>query len=114
MKRTHLKRSGSIRAKPKKRAPKDERLHMSLVAAMPCLVCGAWPVEVHHVHSDGYQRLARTNKRVVPLCSVAHRTGKFAVHVIGHAAFNERNGFDLLAIADRLWREFEDLNNDRG
>lgn len=56
--------------KPKTRRAhktKAEREHMAAVAALPCLVCGCWPVEVHH---EGWPR---SNLRLLPLCPCHHR-----------------------------------------
>ncbi len=84
----------------------SEKRHFARLAKMECIACGAWDVELHHVTSDGHQRLSKRHDRVVPLCAAGcHRLGPQAVHVIGHAAFNELHGFDLLEIADGLWRE---------
>jgi hypothetical protein len=93
-----------LRPKPRKRATQAERAHMERVAGMGCTICGGW-AEVHHVVSDGFKRLSRDHRRVVPLCGNAHRNGRDAVHRIGHAAFNALHGVDLLATADRLWSE---------
>ena len=41
--------------------------HMGRVAQLPCLVCGAWPVEVHHEGSP------RSDMNVLPLCDKHHR-----------------------------------------
>lgn len=92
--------------KPKRRkAPTAaEKRHLARVAAVPCLVCGA-AAEVHHVVSDGYQRLSRDHKRVTPLCPDHHRTGPDAVHVLSHSGFTARHGIDLLAVAEQLWEE---------
>jgi hypothetical protein len=79
-----------------------EKRHMDRIAAMPCLVCGA-PANIHHVISDGFQRITRTHRRVTPLCRWCHQDGPQAVHAIGHAAFNNLHGFDLLEWADREW-----------
>lgn len=97
MRRTAMKRA------PRKAAPAPEKRHLAHVAAMPCLVCGGQAC-VHHVVSDGHQRLTRNHRRVVPLCRVDHQDGPGAVHVIGHRAFCELHG-DILALADRLWSE---------
>lgn len=80
----------------------SERRHMAWVAARGCLVCGA-EAEVHHVHSDGMKRIAKSHWRVVPLCPDHHRNGPDAVHRIGHARFTELFYFDLLEVADELW-----------
>lgn len=99
--RTPLKRT-QMRRTPAKRASAAERRHMDRVAEMGCLVCGA-DAEVHHVHSDGYQRLTKTNRRVAPLCPWHHRQGPDAVHSLGHGGFTITHGIDLLAWADREW-----------
>ena len=41
--------------------------HMGRVAQMRCIVCGAWPVEVHH------EEKPRNDFRVLPLCPPHHR-----------------------------------------
>ena len=101
-----------IRKKPlrsrKKAATAAERAHMARVAEMPCLVCGASST-VHHVTSDGYQRITRSNWLVVPLCPVHHQI-QFGPHesveALGHAGFTLTYGVDLLAEAVRLKGEF--------
>jgi hypothetical protein len=86
-----------------------ERRHLHRVAEMPCLVCGS-PSTVHHVTSDGYQRLTRTHERIVPLCPRHHMIQfgpRESVEALGHAGFTATYGLDLLAIADQLWAESE-------
>lgn len=104
-----LTRKTPLRRIPMKRKakakPQAERDHHRKVAVMPCLACGSWPVEVHHVRHDGRTSISRNHKLVVPLCSVHHRTGPDAVHVIGHPAFNERFGINQYKRAKRLWEE---------
>jgi hypothetical protein len=94
------RRKGPTR-KPVKTAA--EREHHRRVALMPCLACGVWPVEVHHVRHDGRTSITRNHKLVIPLCSVCHRTGPNAVHTIGHPAFNELHGINQIERARRLW-----------
>jgi hypothetical protein len=84
-----------------------ERRHLERVAALPCLVCDQ-PSTVHHVTSDGHQRLTRTHERVVPLCPVHHMIQfgpRESVEALGHAGFTAEYGIDLLAAADWLWAE---------
>lgn len=40
---------------------------MARVAALPCLVCGYWPVEVHH------EGKPRSDMNVLALCARHHR-----------------------------------------
>lgn len=74
-------------------------IHMGLVARLPCLVCGARPVEVHHCPDP------RTDMRVLPLCPRHHRRefGSGAYHY-SPRAFRELHGTDeaLLKIVDDM------------
>jgi hypothetical protein len=82
-----------------------ERRHLDRVAQMGCLVCGQ-PSTVHHVTSDGYQRLTRSHERIVPLCPRHHmiQFGPYeSVEALGHAGFRETYDIDLLAVAKGLW-----------
>ena len=80
---------------------------------MPCLACGKWPVDVHHVtgYADRMGRAPKRHDRVVPLCKVHHdvQHGPFhSVHALGHESFFHVHGIDLMAEAQRLWRESVD------
>jgi hypothetical protein len=61
------------RISAKKRAHKaaeraaGAREHMAAVKALPCLVCGAYGVEVHH------EGTPRSDFNVLPLCPAHHR-----------------------------------------
>lgn len=93
---------------PRKRATASEKRHYERVVALGCIVCGA-AATIHHVTSDGNQRIARSNKRIVPLCPSHHQIQhgpKGSVEALGHAGFTAVYGIDLLAEADRLWIEF--------
>jgi hypothetical protein len=48
-------------------ARQDGLAHMGLVALLPCLVCGAYGVEVHH------EGKPRSDFNVLPLCHAHHR-----------------------------------------
>ena len=91
-------------AKPAK--SKEERLHHARVALLPCMACGAWPVEVHHVRHDGRKGISRDHKLVVPLCPHDHRTGPQAVHTIGSPQFDALHGFSQFDRARQLWEEY--------
>lgn len=61
------KASAKKRAKKATEAAHGAREHMARIAAMPCLVCGAWPVELHH------EGKPRSDWHVIPLCPRHHR-----------------------------------------
>jgi hypothetical protein len=102
-----LTRSKPMRPTRRKATTAVERCHLDRVAAMGCLVCGL-PVTIHHVTSDGHQRLTRTHQRIVPLCPTHHMI-QFGPHesveALGHAGFTATYGIDLLEVADALWRQ---------
>jgi hypothetical protein len=90
------------RIKPKE--PK-EPTYLGFIASLGCLVCGC-PATVHHVTSDGYKRLARSDRRVAPLCCRHHQIQhgpRESVEALGHAGFKARYGIDLLKWADDAW-----------
>lgn len=72
---------------------------MARVAELPCLVCGSWPVEIHHMPDP------RSDMRVIPLCPQHHRRefGPSAYHY-SRRAFNDLHGSDadLLARVDAM------------
>jgi hypothetical protein len=46
------------------------KAHMAVAAALPCIACGAWPVEVHH---EWDLSNPKSDMRVLPLCPMHHR-----------------------------------------
>jgi hypothetical protein len=83
---------------------------MEHVASLGCLVCGD-PATIHHVTSDGRQRIARSHKRVAPLCPRHHQIQwgpKESVEALAHAGFAATYGFDLLTWATDAWDRREE------
>lgn len=106
-----LARTAPMKVKPRKAPTAAEKRHLRRVAETGCLVCGE-PSTVHHVTSDGFQRLTRTHERITPLCPVHHMIQfgpKVSVEALGHAGFTATYGIDLLAVATRLWAESQEL-----
>ena len=104
--KTPLRRAKPLRPKPRPRKTAEECRHFARVAMMPCLVCGAGPVQVHHVTSTIHGgRFSRSDHRVVPLCFAHHKAegGPESVENLSHRGFYERHGIDLLAKAIELW-----------
>lgn len=111
--RVPLPRKTRMKPTRRKAPTAAERRHLARVAALPCLVCGDAST-VHHVTSDGYQRLTRTHERIVPLCPVHHMIQfgpRESVEALGHAGFTVAYGIDLLAVADRLWAQSKAAND---
>jgi hypothetical protein len=66
--------------------------HMERVARLPCLVCGAHLVEVHH------EGKPRSDLRVLPLCAAHHRRewGAGAIHYSPRAFYALHGPSDAL------------------
>ena len=56
-----------------------ERKHMGKVAQLPCVVCGAEPVELHHIREGQGMAQRAQHWLVIPLCPDCHR-GPRGVH----------------------------------
>lgn len=105
-----MKRSGPIKRKRPTPPTAEERRHIERVASLPCLVCGEWPVTVHHVtgYSNRAGRFARSHKLIVPLAARYHliqHGPRESVEAVGHRGFYELHGIDLRGEAERLWEE---------
>ena len=79
-----------------------ERRHLNRIGEMPCLVCDG-PAVIHHVVSNGYQRITRTHRLITPLCYRHHVDSPEAIHRIGHANFYAMHGIDLYKWACVEW-----------
>lgn len=75
---------------------KLEQAHLQRVAEMPCVVCGNWPVQVHHIETGMGRR--KDHMRVIALC-YDHHQGANGLHTIGRKAWVQRYGreADLMA-----------------
>lgn len=60
-----------------------EKRHLDAVASLPCVVCGARPVSIHHVRRYGE---TRKHSKVVPLC-YTHHQGTAGIHTLGKREF---------------------------
>lgn len=60
--------------KPEKpeRGTKRCKAHMARVAAMPCAICGFWPVHVHHRWVGRFSQRKASDLETMPLCQRHH------------------------------------------
>ena len=106
MKRTPLARSKPLQArKPmnkvsaKRKAKKASAEgqagleHMARVAQLPCVICGAWPVHVHHCFHGRYGARKASDFDTIPLCPRDHLDGPEAIHR-DKSGWMARNGPD--------------------
>lgn len=58
---------------------KAERKHMDKVAQLPCCLCGAYGVQVHHIREGQGMGQRAGNFLAIPLCPDCH-TGPQGIH----------------------------------
>lgn len=82
-------------------------VHMARVAALPCVICGYWPVEVHHCISGRFSQRRAPDTMTIPLCLDHHR-GAAGIHT-SKARWEAEHGLDtdyLPVVADQLAGQF--------
>lgn len=87
-----------------------ERLHMSLVAGLGCVICHA-PAEIHHMKTNpitgrhlGMGQRA-SNFHVIPLCPRHHRQGRMGeAYHSGPRAWEVIHGTEI-----ELWAKVQEL-----
>lgn len=83
-----MKRS-PIKRRPRKKQPEDDPKYLEFIRHEFCIVgmehgsegCSR-VTEAHHAGDHGYAQRA-PDRTALPLCISHHRTGKYAVHVLG-------------------------------
>lgn len=58
--------------------------HMGKVAALPCVVCGGGPVEVHHMLAGRTPGRRSPDWLTMPLCEDCHRGSHNGIHGLQH------------------------------
>lgn len=78
--------------------------HMARVATLPCCICGAQPVEVHHIREGQGAAQRAQDALTIPLCPEHHR-GAAGIHGLGRRGFYARYKRDELDyLADTIER----------
>lgn len=85
--------------------------HLSMVRRCPCLICGRYPCDAHHLLRTGEHGMSRksSDRWAVPLCGTvrgawAHHKGKDSPHAHGNEdEWFALHGLDGRAIARALW-----------
>ena len=83
-----------------KRHTAAEQRHLDRVAQLPCVLCGAQPVEIHHIREGQGAAQRASHFLVAALCPDCHR-GPNGFHGLGRKGFATRyklDELDLLAM----------------
>lgn len=100
----------------KKKPPtKEEKAHMSKVAALGCIACRnkgfyGTPAEIHHIRAGVGMGQRSGHKKSIPLCTPHHRTGGFGVAIhAGQKTWEAEYGteLELLEQVEELLRKQE-------
>lgn len=96
---------------------KAEKLHLSRVAALGCIVCrnlsyGESPAEIHHCSSGTGLSVRADNFHVIPLCHAHHRTGGYGVAIhAGRKSWEEKFGTEAELLSQVLQELGESVND---
>jgi hypothetical protein len=84
---------------------KKDPARLAAVAQLPCVICGARPVEVHHIICGRYSQRKSPDSMTIPLC-VWHHRGPEGIHQ-DKAAWEAKHGPDygFLPLVDRLIKQ---------
>jgi hypothetical protein len=85
------------------------REHLKFVSLQPCLICGRWPSDAHHLRFMQPRALGRrvSDEFAVPLCRTHHR----ALHRRGdEPAWWREVNLDPIVLAERLWAQSRVIN----
>lgn len=96
-----------LKADKPERGTAEAKAYMAEVAKLPCVICGAWPVEVHHVISGRYSQRKASDFDTIPLCRWDHTQGPYSIHR-NKTAWQNRHGMDtdyLEAVKKQLGRD---------
>lgn len=63
------------------------------VAELACVVCGSWPVAVHHALTGGLGHGRKNHMLVLPLCFSCHQ-GERGIHTLGRKAWQAKYGME--------------------
>ena len=87
------------------------KAHMARVAQLPCVICGASPVEVHHCKSGRYSQRKASDFDTIPLCWNHHQgpDGFHTAQRTWEALHGPDTGF-LLIVKMALAKEAPDLS----
>ncbi len=86
--------------------------HLDFIRTLPCLVCGAFPVEAAHIRMSSEVADKREtgiaekpdDAFTVPLCAKCHRTGPESQHNIGEYKFWQKCKIPPIFVSLALWQ----------
>lgn len=98
---------------PGQRGPRRiDKAHKGRIAALPCIICGARPVEVAHVRyacpASGKRETGMaekpSDKWTLPMCPLHHRIAPAAQHKMNEREFWDLHCIDPIEICEWLYR----------
>lgn len=79
---------------------KAEKDHMDKVSQLPCAVCGAFGVHVHHQRTGIGMGRRATAFQTIPLCP-EHHQGMTGIHGMGRKAFERHHGVTEIELLEK-------------
>lgn len=76
---------------------KADKEHMGRVAQLPCAICGAFGVHVHHIRTGVGMGKRASDFDTLPLCQ-EHHQGMTGIHGMGRKAWERHHGITELEL----------------
>lgn len=75
----------------------ESKRHMGRISQMPCAICGAFGVHVHHLRTGIGMGRRASDFDTMPLCP-EHHQGMTGIHGMGRKAFERHHGITELEL----------------
>lgn len=75
----------------------ESKRHMGRIAQMPCAICGAFGVHVHHIRTGIGMGMRASDFDTLPLCP-EHHQGMTGIHGMGRKAWERHHGITELEL----------------
>lgn len=86
----------------------SDRPYKAFIASLPCVVCGAWPVEVAHIGLRGLMQKC-SDRETIPLCLKHHAHGQPESHHTLGRYFWAHHGIDRPELLARLQAAYVEM-----
>lgn len=77
----------------------EGKRHMGRIAEMPCAVCGAHGVHVHHIRTGIGMGRRASDLDTIPLCP-EHHQGMAGIHGMGRKAWERYHGITEMELLE--------------
>lgn len=102
--RPKVPKHGRIKEKYRPTPNAKEKRYHSWLRDRGCLICER-EASIHHVTTEGKERIQRNHMLVTPLCP-EHHQGSSGIHMLGHDKFTKKYDLNLFEVATESYQDW--------